>query len=97
MLYGSSNSRTHQNRNYPLLLAGGGKLGLRHGQYLQFAEKTPLANLSNRSRTAPVRCPKCWLDFLSIALSTRLRSSTHIGAIRFEPTSVVNKTCASKL
>ncbi len=45
VLYGSSNSRTHQNRNYPLLLAGGGKLGLRHGQYMQFEETTPLANL----------------------------------------------------
>ena len=45
VLYGSSNSRTHQNRNYPLLLAGGSKLGLNHGQYLRFEEKTPLANL----------------------------------------------------
>lgn len=45
VLYGSSNSRTHQNRNYPLLLAGGGKLGLRHGRYLRFGEETPLANL----------------------------------------------------
>ena len=45
VFYGSSNSRTHQNRNYPLLLAGGNKLGLKHGQYLRFGEETPLANL----------------------------------------------------
>ena len=45
VLYGSSNSRTHQNRNYPLLLAGGNKLGLKHGQFLKYEEKTPLSNL----------------------------------------------------
>lgn len=45
VLYGSSNSRTHQNRNYPLVLAGGGKLGMSHGQYLRFGEDTPLTNL----------------------------------------------------
>ncbi|MBD3672742.1 MAG: DUF1552 domain-containing protein [Planctomycetaceae bacterium] len=45
VLYGSSNSRTHQNKNYPLLLAGGGKLGLNHNQYLHFDEKTPMSNL----------------------------------------------------
>ncbi len=45
VLYGSSNSRTHQNRNYPLLLAGGGGLGLRHNQFLHFDEKTPMSNL----------------------------------------------------
>lgn len=45
VLYGSSNSRTHQNRNYPLLLAGGGKLGLKHNQFLKFTEKTPMSNV----------------------------------------------------
>lgn len=45
VLYGSSNSRTHQNKNYPLLLAGGGKLGLKHNQYLHFDEQTPMSNL----------------------------------------------------
>lgn len=45
VLYGSSNSKTHQNRNYPLLLAGGNDLGLRHDQYLKFGEKVPMANL----------------------------------------------------
>ncbi len=45
VLYGSSNSRTHVNRNYPLLLAGGSPLGLQHNQYLHYDEQTPLANL----------------------------------------------------
>ena len=45
VLYGSSNSKTHQNRNYPLLLAGGSQLGLIHNQYLRFSEKTPMSNL----------------------------------------------------
>tara|TARA_R110002096_G_scaffold4501_42_gene21337 strand:+ start:2959 stop:4269 length:1311 start_codon:yes stop_codon:yes gene_type:complete len=45
VLYGSSNSRTHQNRNYPLLLAGGSKLGLKHNHYLRFTEATPMSNV----------------------------------------------------
>jgi hypothetical protein len=45
VLYGSTNSKTHLNRNYPLLLAGGGKLGLKHNHYLHFSEKVPMSNL----------------------------------------------------
>jgi len=45
VLYGSSNSKTHQNRNYPLVLAGGSKLGLRHGQFLKLGEQMPLSNV----------------------------------------------------
>lgn len=45
VLYGSSNSNTHNNRNYPTVLAGGGGLGLQHGQYLQYTEATPFANV----------------------------------------------------
>ena len=45
VLYGSTNSKTHLNRNYPLLLAGGGKLGLKHNHYLPFSEKVPMSNL----------------------------------------------------
>ncbi|MGI9474291.1 MAG: DUF1552 domain-containing protein [Rubripirellula sp.] len=45
VLYGSSNSNTHNNHNYPLVLAGGSKLGLRHGAYHRFTEATPLSNL----------------------------------------------------
>lgn len=45
VLYGSSNSRTHQNKNYPLLLAGGNELGLKHNHFLHFTDKTPMSNL----------------------------------------------------
>ncbi len=43
--YGTSNSKTHNNTNYPLLLAGGKALGMRHGQHHKLDEKTPLANV----------------------------------------------------
>ena len=45
VLYGSSNSKTHNNTNYPLVLAGGGGLGIRHGQYLRLGADTPLSNV----------------------------------------------------
>ncbi len=45
VLYGSSNSQTHVNLDYPLVLSGGRGLGLRHGQYRRFGESTPLSNL----------------------------------------------------
>ncbi len=45
VLYGSSNSNTHDNRNYPLVLAGGRQLGLQHNSYLKFNEDVPLSNL----------------------------------------------------
>ena len=45
VLFGSSNSVTHRNVNYPLILAGGNKLGFEHGQYLKFNEQTPMSNL----------------------------------------------------
>ena len=45
VLYGSSNSKTHNNTNYPLVLAGGGGLGMKHGQYLRFGADTPLSNV----------------------------------------------------
>ena len=45
VLYGSSNSQTHVNLNYPLILAGGGSLGLAHGEFRQFSEGIPLSNL----------------------------------------------------
>lgn len=43
--YGSSNSQTHNNKNYPLILAGGKKMGFSHGQFLRYGEDTPLSNL----------------------------------------------------
>jgi hypothetical protein len=45
ILYGSSNSKTHNNNNYPLVLAGGRNMGYQHGQYLKFDQDVPLANL----------------------------------------------------
>jgi hypothetical protein len=45
IFYGSSNSKTHNNTNYPLILAGGKSMGYKHGQYLTFGKDVPLANL----------------------------------------------------
>ncbi|MFT5524761.1 MAG: hypothetical protein ACI9G1_006000 [Pirellulaceae bacterium] len=46
VLYGSTNAKTHGTENYPLIFAGGRKLGLRHGQYLNFQQNAPpCANL----------------------------------------------------
>jgi hypothetical protein len=45
VFYGSSNSTTHNNTNYPLVLAGGDKLGLKHGAYHRFGPEVPLSNL----------------------------------------------------
>ena len=45
ILYGSSNSKTHNNNNYPLVLAGGKDMGYQHGQYLKFDSDVPLSNL----------------------------------------------------
>lgn len=45
VLYGSSNSQTHNNTNYPLVVAGGGQLGMRHGQYLRYKDDVPMSNL----------------------------------------------------
>ena len=46
VLYGSSNSQTHINTDYPLMLVGGENLGLRHGAVHDFGKKAPpLSNL----------------------------------------------------
>ena len=46
VLYGSSNSQTHVNTNYPLMLVGGEQLGLRQGALQDFGNKAPpLSNL----------------------------------------------------
>lgn len=50
VLYGSGMNNGegggHSPKNLPLLLAGGGKLGLRHGQHLAFdVDSTPMSNL----------------------------------------------------
>ena len=44
VLYGSCCSTTHNARNYPLALAGGKNLGIRHGSYREYDEETPLSN-----------------------------------------------------
>jgi hypothetical protein len=46
IMYGCGTSVTHLARNYPLILAGGGKLGISHGQFRKFDEnKTRLSNM----------------------------------------------------
>ncbi len=46
VLYGSSNSQTHVNTDYPLMLMGGEKLGIRQGAFHDFGKKAPpLSNL----------------------------------------------------
>ncbi|MGB0585592.1 MAG: hypothetical protein ACPGQC_02435 [Limisphaerales bacterium] len=46
VLYGSSNSQTHVNTNYPMMLVGGEKLGLKQGAFHDFGKKAPpLSNL----------------------------------------------------
>ena len=45
ILYGSSNSNTHNNTNYPLILAGGNKFGFKHGHYRIYDGQTPMSNL----------------------------------------------------
>ncbi|MFG0289297.1 MAG: DUF1552 domain-containing protein [Rhodopirellula sp. JB044] len=37
LLFGSASSAFHLSRNYPLILAGGKSMGLKHGQYLNYA------------------------------------------------------------
>ena len=46
VLYGSSNSQTHVNTNYPMMLVGGEKLGLKQGTFHDYGkEAPPLSNL----------------------------------------------------
>jgi hypothetical protein len=46
VMYGSSNSQTHVNTDYPLMLVGGGNLGLKHGTFHQLGATTPpLSNM----------------------------------------------------
>ena len=46
VLYGSSNSQTHVNTDYPLMLAGGERLGLKPGRLIDFGQVAPpLSNI----------------------------------------------------
>ncbi|MCP4786910.1 MAG: DUF1552 domain-containing protein [Fuerstiella sp.] len=50
LLFGSASSAFHLSRNYPLILAGGNKLGFRHGQYLNHAGSNPAGGAWNGGR-----------------------------------------------
>ena len=41
LLYGSASSAFHLSRNYPIVLAGGSNMGLKHGQYINHAGGSP--------------------------------------------------------
>lgn len=48
VLMGTSNSRTHNNHNYPLVFAGGANMGIKQGQYLTYnddGKDEPMSNL----------------------------------------------------
>ncbi|MFT5498013.1 MAG: hypothetical protein ACI9TH_003421 [Kiritimatiellia bacterium] len=46
VMYGSSNSTTHVNTDYPIMLVGGENLGLGHGTFHQLGDTTPpLSNM----------------------------------------------------
>ena len=45
VFYGSSNSKTHNNTNYPLILAGGKSMGFKHNQFLRPGANVPLSNV----------------------------------------------------
>lgn len=44
-LFGCCTSVTHVTRNYPLILAGGANMGIRHGQFRRYGDDVPLSNL----------------------------------------------------
>ena len=45
VLYGCSQSGTHNATNCPLVLAGGKNMGLKHGSYSRFKDEVPMTNL----------------------------------------------------
>ena len=46
VFYGTSNSKTHVNRDYPLMVAGGRNLGIRQGMFHDMTTSgVPLTNL----------------------------------------------------
>ncbi|WP_158965447.1 DUF1552 domain-containing protein [Paraglaciecola sp. L3A3] len=55
ILYGSACSSTHNARNYPVILAGGKNMGLKHGSYTKFGDETHMSNLFvNQLRSAGI-------------------------------------------
>jgi hypothetical protein len=45
VLYGCGTSKTHVGRNYPLIVAGGKNLGLKHGTFHRFEDERPFNDL----------------------------------------------------
>lgn len=45
VLYGCGTSKTHVGRNYPLILAGGKNVGLKHGAFHRFDQERPFNDL----------------------------------------------------
>ncbi len=45
VLYGSGTSNVHNTRNYPIIVAGGKNLGLKHGAFHNYPESVPFSNL----------------------------------------------------
>jgi hypothetical protein len=45
VLYGTSNSNTHNNNNCPMLTAGGAAIGMKNGQHLKLGSDIPMSNL----------------------------------------------------
>ena len=50
LLYGSASSAFHLSRNYPLILAGGKKMGFKHGRYLNYGPEKPAGGPWNGGR-----------------------------------------------
>jgi Protein of unknown function (DUF1552) len=44
-LFGSGTSTTHNARNYPIILAGGRNLGIKHGRFIKQRQERPLGDL----------------------------------------------------
>ncbi|MEK6234747.1 MAG: DUF1552 domain-containing protein [Planctomycetales bacterium] len=73
IVFGSSTRYGHKNRDYPMLIAGGKNMGLRHGQYLNLEQKKgeakpPLAN------AYVTLLQQCGLEVKSFADSTGVMS-----------------------
>lgn len=45
ILYGTSNSNTHNNHNCPMLTAGGKAIGMKNGQHVKLGADVPMSNL----------------------------------------------------
>ena len=66
VLFGSASSAYHTSRNYPLILAGGKNMGLKHGRYLKLGQDT---NTDPGSGSAPSRYGRNKTDHEDLPLS----------------------------